>query len=256
MEASVSEIAQKIYSSGLVRSPIDADSLETIEKYYNGTTDLSTTEKMLANLEYTVSSIHETAERNRMQTESAAEDTAALLRSLTDYWYSKGSLRDFTFSFSDEICDMLRSTFSRVSEEISSYINLIADGSVNVADCAARMRACVSSASELSSEARLAELAYTVQENKNAARTRSRSLHLRARATALECEKIIHSYLGFTRICAGSIAMINRSLTGASKALRINSETDEKFNVISPISAAGELDSAINALETNDYKFK
>ena len=254
MDTSVSEIAQKIYSSGLVRSPIDTDSLDTIEKYYNGITDLSTTEKMLANLEYTVTSINETAERNRMQTEDAADDTAALLRSLTDYWYSKGSLRDFTFSFSDEVCDMLRSTFSRVSEEISSYINLIADGSVNVADCAARMRACVSSASELSNEAKLADLAYTVYGN-NAARMHARSIHLRARATALECEKITHSYLGFTRICAGSIAMINRSLTGASKALRINSETDEKFNVISPISAAGELDSAINTLETNDYRF-
>lgn len=254
-ENSTTDIRNALYSSGIVSSPLDSDSLRIIEKYYDGSINISCSESKLANLEYAVSSLRESAQQSQNTASSTALYIAGILRDLTDLWYSRGLLRDFTFSFSDNDCEFMKKTFSHVVTSVNIYIKKIESASLSTAECATQMRACSASAAELSYESRMAELAYILK-NDVTGRQRARSLHLRAHATVRECERMSLSYLGFTRVCAGTAAMLNKTIAGAAKSLRINIDTDEKINVISPMGAVRELNNAISNIERSEFNFR
>lgn len=252
---SADNVRQAIYESGLINSPIDDDAVLRITEYVNGAADVYGIDRRLDEVENAFSEIMSRSTVSVNRVVSIAGEASGILRKLTSLWRSRGLLREFTFSFTDEECDFLKDTYLRVAKIISSYTKLIAEGSVKVADSASQMRACSAESAEIAYESRIAELAFTLFPADNL-RAKLRATFLRSRATGRECQKAASAYLGFTRNCASVIAMLNISLANAAEALRIGSEEEMNFNVISPVKAAYALNSAVMTIERTDLKLQ
>lgn len=248
-------VRKAIYESGLIHSTVDDDAILRITEYVNGSADVSGIDKRLDEVENAFSEIMSKSTVSVNRVVSVAGEASGILRKLTSLWRSRGLLREFTFSFTDEECDFLKDTYLRVARIISSYTKLIAEGSVSVADCASQMRACSAESAEIAYESRIAELAFTLYPSDNMI-SKLRTTFLRSRATGHECQKATATYLGFTRNCASVIAMLNISLANAAEALRIGAEEEMNYNVISPVKAAYALNSAVMTIERTELRMQ
>lgn len=246
-------ISDRLYRENIASAPLDSRSLELIEYYMTLTETGSDLTRRLSNIEINFAQINAEAEEAQASVLSAKNAVSYYLRKLTDTWEERGILREFAFSYSDEDCEFIRSSFTAYFEAIRTQMRIISDGLITLGETAAQIRACSASSMEIYQETRLAIYAAMLNHDiDNVLDCRGTSLL--AHASAVECERISSQYLGSTRKCTRIISIINNTISEVSSTLKLDDARSFKINIISPMRAANQIFDAITALDAITFE--
>lgn len=242
-------ISDRLFREGIAHSPLDLHSLEIVERYMNYSETGSDLSRRLSNIEINYAQINQSAEDAQTAANNAKNAVSYYFRMLTDTWNERGILREFSFSYSDEDCEFIRSTYTAYIEAIRNQTRIISDSLITLGETAAQIRACSASSMEVYQETRLAIYAAMLNRDRESVLD-CRATSLLAHASAVECERISSHYLGFARKCTKMISVINNTVVEVAETLRIDDERSFKINIISPVRAANLIFDAISAIDT------
>ncbi len=242
------KISERLFNENICSLPLDEKALSIIEGYMNYSLTASDLMRKLSTIELNYAQIAGDTRDACHNAMSAKDNIAVTLRRLTDDWRTKGLLRDFVFSFSDDECDYIRESFVTVIEYIRYQIGLISKSLLVLGETAAQIRASSACFSEIYRESRLAVYAAMLNRNKDEILD-FRAMSLEAHASASECERASGTYLGRARACTRIITDLNSMITEVTDSLRISSDTLVRVNIISPVKAANAISDMISRLE-------
>ncbi len=248
-------IAERLYREGICTSALDERSLLIVERYMGDRYCGNDLKRRLSNVELNFAQLNSHADNARTHSLSAVKSVIIIFRRLTDNWQRQGLLRDFAFSFSDEECNFMRSSFLSASEAINIQTRTLSENLMLLGECAAQIRACSASSTEIYHESRLATFAAMLDRDRDNA-LECQSTSLLAHASAKECERTSADYLGMARQCTAAISVINKTLIEVLSALRMDNERTVAVNLLSPVRAATEIGNAILALEGLNFDLR
>lgn len=247
-------ISERLYRENIATAPLDRRSLELVEHYMSLNETGSDLTRRLSNIEINFAQINAAAEEAQSSALSAKNAVSYSLRKLTDTWNERGILREFSFSYSDEDCDFIRSTFASYLEAVRQQTRIISESLITLGETAAQIRACSASSMEVYQETRLAIYAAMLNHDRDNVLD-CRGTSLLAHASAVECERISSHYLGSARKCTRMISIINNTVSEVTATLRLEDKYSFKINIISPMRAANQIFEAISALDAITFEY-